>query len=97
MWKVTTNKKVAKKLQRYSFINTHFERLISDLKQYGPQLTWWSHFSKLKNGSGLYHCHISSGKKGFPTLIALWIVVNEKDKIMEVRDVITHGEFDKKY
>ncbi len=93
MWKVTTNKKVAKKLQRYSFINTHFERLISDLKQYGPQLTWWSHFSKLKNGSGLYHCHLNNNS---PVMIALWLVINKEKKVLEVKDVQTHQEFDSK-
>lgn len=93
MWKVTTNKKVAKKLQRYSFINTHFERLISDLKQYGPQLTWWSHFSKLRNGSSMYHCHLNNNS---PVMIALWLVINKEKKVLEVKDVQTHQEFDSK-
>ncbi len=93
MWNITTNKKVAKKLKKYPFINTHFERLINDLKKYGPQLTWWSHFGKLKNGSGLYHCHLNNNS---PVMIALWMVINEEKREMEVKDVQTHQEFDSK-
>lgn len=93
MWSITATKKVAKKLKKYPFIKTRFERLINDLKENGPQLTWWSHFGKLKNGSGLYHCHLTNNS---PVMIALWLVINEEKKMLEVKDVQTHQEFDSK-
>lgn len=97
MWTVIVLEKAKKVFKRYPFVERKFKILVEDLIAKGPILPEWSHFGKLRNGSGLYHCHISNGKKGFPTLIALWIVINEEDKVMEVRDVITHGEFDNKY
>lgn len=67
--------------------------LVEDLTIKGPYLPEWSHFGKLKNGSGLYHCHLNNNS---PVMIALWIVINKEKREMEVKDVQTHQEFDSK-
>lgn len=97
MWTVKISEKARKVFKKYPFIEKRLKTLVEDLITKGPYLPEWSHFGKLKNGSNLYHCHLTNGRKGLPTLIALWFVINETEKIMEVVDVKTHDEFDKCY
>ncbi len=93
MWKVKIHKKAQKAVKRHPLVIKSFNSLLNDLAQYGPQLTWWSHFGKLRNGSGLFHCHLNNNS---PVMIALWMVINEEKRELEVKDVQTHQEFDSK-
>jgi hypothetical protein len=59
--------------------------LVIELQAKGPERVNWPNYSKL--GGDLYHCHL---KKGRPTYIACWRVVNERFKQIEVYYVGTH-------
>lgn len=59
--------------------------LIQDLKTKGPTQHSWPHYSKL--GVDTYHCHL---KKGRPTYVACWQVLDKRQKIIEVHYAGTH-------
>lgn len=69
MWTVIILDKAKKVFKKYPFLERRMKLLVEDLTIKGPYLPEWSHFGKLKNGSGLYHCHLTNGKMGSPTLI----------------------------
>lgn len=81
-------RKTAKQLGKLpGQIQDCFYRLAKELEVEGPLQPNWSHFSKLKGSSNLYHCHIKAGR---PTYVACWEVVDKEIKIMEVYYVGTH-------
>ncbi len=59
--------------------------LVLELKQKGPVRVNWPNYGKL--ATGYYHCHL---RKGHPTFVACWVVMNEKLKHIEVFYVGTH-------
>lgn len=58
--------------------------LMTDLEKSGPPVNW-PHYSKL--GEHSHHCHL---KRGRPTYVACWAVINKKEKIIEVYYAGTH-------
>jgi mRNA-degrading endonuclease RelE of RelBE toxin-antitoxin system len=65
--------------------------LLRDLENRGAQQPSWPNYSPLKKGkripSNSYHCHL---KKGKPTYVACWRVVDKSNKLIEVFYVGTH-------
>jgi mRNA-degrading endonuclease RelE of RelBE toxin-antitoxin system len=63
--------------------------LLEDLAVKGPTLPDWPNYGKLhsKRNQDLYHCHL---KKGKPTYVCCWEIVDKKQKIIEVYYVGTH-------
>jgi mRNA-degrading endonuclease RelE of RelBE toxin-antitoxin system len=59
--------------------------LVEDLKRGGPVAHEWPRYSKLSDTR--YHCHL---KKGHPTYVACWQVVDKKIKLMEIYYAGTH-------
>jgi mRNA-degrading endonuclease RelE of RelBE toxin-antitoxin system len=87
MWQVVIPKKLDKKLVR-KFprpLLEIFYALIKDISLHGPIRGNWPNYSKL--GNNRHHCHL---KKGQPTYVAVWEVVDNKIKIVEVVYVGTH-------
>ncbi len=85
-WQLYINKNVLKKIRKLPVsIQECTETLFDELRQFGPICTTWSHFGKL--GKNIYHCHI---KKGKPTYVAVWKVVDNQIQIIEVTYVGTH-------
>jgi hypothetical protein len=66
-------------------INDVIDLLVLDLQKNGPQLPNWPHFSALEKE--YFHCHLRRGK---PTFVACWRVVEKKTKYIEVTYVGTH-------
>lgn len=66
-------------------VNDIIDFLVLELKSKGPERKDWSHYSKLSDNT--YHCHL---KKGKPTYVACWVVLDEKLKRIEVYYVGTH-------
>lgn len=60
-------------------------RLSKEMELSGPIRKNWKNFSKLTDED--YHCHL---KKGNPTYVACWRVVNKKIQIIEVYYAGTH-------
>ena len=59
--------------------------LIEEMKKEGPFRSTWKNYSKLSNDK--YHCHL---KKGHPTYVVCWEIVDKKINIVEVYYVGTH-------
>lgn len=65
------------------------DTLVLDLIEHGPIATGWPNFGCITEDrkNSFYHCHL---KKGKPTYVACWKVIDEKIKIIEVFYVGTH-------
>ena len=59
--------------------------LIRDIEAHGPVRGNWPNYGKLKPGR--HHCHL---KKGHPTYVAIWEVVQREIKLIEVTYAGTH-------
>lgn len=79
-----------KKLQRNGSrpsINDVIDLLALDLQSNGPYLTAWPHYSPLEENH--FHCHLRRGK---PTYVACWRVIDKESKRIEVYYVGTHED-----
>ncbi|OEU68035.1 MAG: cytotoxic translational repressor of toxin-antitoxin stability system [Desulfovibrio sp. S3730MH75] len=70
-----------------------FEALLDELTKIGPVRSSWPNYGKIKGKSESYHCHLNKGK---PRYVAVWTVVDNEIKIIEVRYVGTHEKTDYK-
>ena len=59
--------------------------LVLELKNKGPERVDWPNYGKL--GKATFHCHL---KKGKPTYVACWAILDGKLKQIEVYYVGTH-------
>ena len=80
-WNVRIKERVGKGVEelpeRYRLI---LVKLMRDLESQGPVRGDWPNYSKL--GSDCHHCHLK--KKGKPTYVACWQVINKEQRILEV-------------
>ncbi len=66
-------------------INDTIEFLVLELQSKGPDRFDWPNYDKLTENT--YHCHL---KKGKPTYVACWIVLDHKLKHIEMYYVGSH-------
>lgn len=59
--------------------------LIIELRRDGPYRTNWLNYGLLEENE--FHCHL---KKGKPTYVACWKIIDKENKIIEVYYVGTH-------
>ncbi|MBN2000521.1 cytotoxic translational repressor of toxin-antitoxin stability system [candidate division KSB1 bacterium] len=59
--------------------------LLKEIELKGPVRGNWPNYSKLKNQK--YHCHL---KKGQPVYVAVWQVIDNEIRLIEVIYVGTH-------
>ena len=92
LWIVTFSrdaKKQYEKLKRSGSrkptVNDVIDFLALDLKRNGPNLPSWPNYGSL--GKDQFHCHL---RKGRPTYVACWKVMDKKAKQIEVYYVGTH-------
>jgi mRNA-degrading endonuclease RelE of RelBE toxin-antitoxin system len=80
-WTVRISKKASKQVgkapEKYRVV---LVKLMRDLELFGPVRGEWPNYSKL--GPGFHHCHLK--KKGKPTYVACWQVLEKEIKLMEV-------------
>ncbi|MCG6538216.1 MAG: cytotoxic translational repressor of toxin-antitoxin stability system [Syntrophales bacterium LBB04] len=85
-WTVIIDLKVKKKLDSYpravrrAYLNLHRE-----IEMEGPVRGNWPNYGKL--GPNRHHCHV---KKGRPTYVAIWEVIQNEVRLVEVTYVGTH-------
>jgi mRNA-degrading endonuclease RelE of RelBE toxin-antitoxin system len=85
-WTVTTRQKVKKKLNKLpGNLIAALVALIRDIEKLGPVRGNWPNYSRL--GGNRHHCHL---KKGKTTYVAVWKVINNEIRIVEVYYVGTH-------
>lgn len=80
-WEVSFTRKTHKQLnilpnRIYDIVFT----LLRDIETYGPVRGDWPNFGVLKR-TGCYHCHL---KKGNPTYVAVWRVINGNVEVIYV-------------
>ena len=61
--------------------------LVRDLTNYGPEADNWPNYGKLQGKQDCYHCHL---RKGRPTYVAVWQVIDAEKGTIEVKYVGTH-------
>lgn len=59
--------------------------LVEDIEASGPVRGDWPNYGKLSGNK--HHCHL---KKGSPTYVAVWEVIDKRIKLIEVQYVGTH-------
>lgn len=88
-WKIEYSKsafKQAKKLNKN--ILYAFRVLTKELSKFGPVALHWPNYGRLQGGKKIkHHCHF---KKGRPTYVCCWKVIDKEHKIIEVYYVGTH-------
>lgn len=66
-------------------INDTIDLLVQDIQKRGEEQPSWPHFGPL--GKNHFHCHL---RKGRPTYVACWKIIDKKTKKIEVYYVGTH-------
>lgn len=85
-WVVTINKKVKKLFKKLpQRIKAALYVLVAEIKDTGPVRGNWSNYSAL--GKDRHHCHL---KKGQPTYVAVWQVIDKEIRIVEIKYVGTN-------
>lgn len=86
IWTVTVSKRAQKLIRRLPLrIKDSLIALFRDIENQGPVRGNWLHYSSLDHHR--HHCHL---KKGRPTYVAVWKVVSQDMKIVEIIYVGTH-------
>lgn len=86
LWTVKVNKGVVKQQNNLpEAVKKSLAMLEKDLAEYGPVQGAWPNYSKLNKKR--HHCHL---KKGQPTYVAVWEVVDSQIRILKVTYVGTH-------
>lgn len=87
-WLVSYTRKAAKQYDALPrAVQDRMDLLTAELELLGPIRHNWKNYSKLSGMSQRYHCHL---KKGKPTYVAVWEVMNDRVSVLEVIYVGTH-------
>lgn len=85
-WTITLGRKVEKQLGTLpKGVLQTFKYLVKEIQVLGPIRGNWSNYGLLAGER--HHCHI---KKGRPTYVVVWEIVNKKERHIEVIYVGTH-------
>jgi mRNA-degrading endonuclease RelE of RelBE toxin-antitoxin system len=85
-WTVKIKRKLRKQLGRLpKSAQNSLKLLIKEIEIDGPVKGSWPNYSRLSNNR--HHCHL---KKGRPTYVAIWEVINKDAKLVEVTYAGTH-------
>ena len=80
VWTVTVHKSVVKRLGKMpKYVTAALMVLLKDIELNGPYRHAWPNYGKL--GKTSFHCHIRKGK---PTYVACWEIVDKSAKLTEV-------------
>lgn len=86
MWRVVTGHKVDKRIKSLpSSVRELLFSLVRDIELHGPVRGNWPNYSKLSKN--IHHCHL---KKGKPTYVAIWTVLINQVRLVEIIYVGTH-------
>ena len=85
-WAVVSKKKVKKQVAKLPVgIKERLFALLLEMEKAGPVRGNWPNYGKI--GNDRHHCHL---KKGTPTYVAVWDVVDNRIKLIEVIYVGSH-------
>jgi len=87
-WDVRFRRQVMKQIRELpQSVQMAVKFLVKDLQLYGPMAITWPNFGKLQGRNDCYHCHL---RKGRPTYVAVWQVIDKETRLIEVKYVGTH-------
>ena len=90
-WNIVFTKKSSERVAKMSEkVRDALRLLVEDLRNNGPAPgVGWPHYGKLKgrNNEDKRHCHLIRGR---PTYVCCWVVVDKKNKKIEISYVGTH-------
>ncbi len=85
-WRVTLSKKLLKQIGRLpKNVKARLYYLLAELEHSGPVRGAWPNYGKLSKT--LHHCHF---KPGNPCYVAVWEVIDNEIRLIEVKYVGTH-------
>jgi hypothetical protein len=85
-WVVTVSRQAAKQIKRLPLsVRRGLITLMREIEVAGPVRGNWSHYDSL--GKSRHHCHL---KKGRPTYVVIWEVLDKSSKVVEVNYAGTH-------
>ena len=85
-WHVNLSKRAFKQVKKLpENVKSSLVALIREIEEGGPIRGNWPNYSKL--GINRHHCHL---KKGKPTYVAIWQVIDKHVCIVEITYVGTH-------
>jgi hypothetical protein len=85
-WEVRIRKTETKRIKNLpSYIQATLITLIREIEVKGPIRGNWPNYKRL--GKDRHHCHL---KKGHPTFVAVWEVLDNEIKLIEVTYAGTH-------
>ena len=85
-WTITFSNAAAKQVSKLpDNVAALLKMLIIEINTSGPVRGNWKNYSILSNGD--HHCHL---KKGKPTYVAVWRVIDKTVKLVEIRYAGTH-------
>ena len=93
-WDVKLSRRTAKHIKGLpKAIQERLELLVQRIRQEGPEQDWAPNYGKIRGTKDCHHCHL---KKGRPTYVAVWKVIDMKAKEVEVTYAGTHEKADYK-
>jgi mRNA-degrading endonuclease RelE of RelBE toxin-antitoxin system len=85
-WEVRIRRKAEKQIKKLPIpVQAALILLIREMEIKGPIRGNWSNYGRL--GPGRYHCHL---KNGHPTFVAVWEVLDNEIRLIEVTYAGTH-------
>jgi mRNA-degrading endonuclease RelE of RelBE toxin-antitoxin system len=85
-WEVQIKRKAEKQIGRLpSLVQAALIALIREMEVKGPIRGNWPNYKRL--GTDRHHCHL---KKGHPTFVAVWEVLDNEIRLIEVIYAGTH-------
>jgi hypothetical protein len=86
VWEVRLKRKTEKQAEKLPVpVRASLTILIREMEIKGPIRGNWSNYGRI--GSNRHHCHI---KKGHPTFVAVWEVLDNEISLIEVTYAGTH-------
>jgi hypothetical protein len=87
LWTVEVHRRIQRQIAALPLrVQQSLVALLRDIEVAGPVRGNWPNYSAL--GRGRHHCHL---KKGRPTYVAVWEVIDRERRIIEVTYVGTHA------
>jgi mRNA-degrading endonuclease RelE of RelBE toxin-antitoxin system len=88
IWDISFRRRVIKQIRDLPEpVQKAVKFLVKDMQLSGPMAQTWPNFGKIKGKSDCYHCHL---RKGRPTYVAVWQVIDPEMRLIEVKYVGTH-------
>ena len=94
-WRVSFSGKAEKQKEKLpETIKPILNLLRRELEEEGPERRNWPHYGPVKGqgkGVDMRHCHLNKGRTVY---VAVWLVIDNAMRILEVRYVGTHENAD---